>query len=133
MRRLIFISMLVLLSVLLAACGGSSTPTASDEGSQLQPVNIAVSTDPSPTMMGDIELVFTITDGSGNPIEGAAVDVSADHTDMTGMTMGGAATDQGGGKYAINANFSMSGNWKLTVYVRKDGLDYKEDIDFKIQ
>ena len=74
-----------------------------------------------------------ITDGDGNPIEGATVDVSADHTDMTGMTMGGAATDQGGGKYAINANFSMSGNWKLTVYVRKDGLDYKEDIDFKVQ
>jgi hypothetical protein len=61
------------------------------------------------------------------------VDVSADHTDMTGMGMNGAATDQGGGKYSINANFSMMGNWKLTVYVRKDGLDYKEDIDYKIQ
>jgi hypothetical protein len=61
------------------------------------------------------------------------VDVSTDHTGMTGMTMGGAATDQGGGTYAIKANFSMSGNWKLTVHVRKDGLDYKEDIDLKIQ
>lgn len=133
MRKLFFISMFVLASVLLSACGGASTPAASNDGASSQQVNIAVSTNPSPAMMGDMELVLMITDGDGNPIEGATVDVSADHTDMTGMTMGGAATDQGGGKYAINANFSMSGNWKLTVYVRKDGLDYKEDIDFKVQ
>ena len=130
MRKLIFISVLVLLSVLLAACGGAATPA---DTTSAKPVNIAVSTNPNPAMMGDIELVFTITDEHGSTIEGATVDVSVDHTDMTGMTMGGAATDQGGGKYAINANFSMSGNWKLTVYVRKDGLDYKEDIEFKVQ
>lgn len=133
MRKFIVINLFVLVSVLLAACGGAPTPSASDDGASSQQVNIAVSTNPTPAMMGDIELVLTITDGSGNPIEGASVDVSADHTDMTGMTMGGAATDQGGGKYAINANFSMSGSWNLTVYVRKDGLDYKEDIEFKVQ
>jgi hypothetical protein len=133
MRRSIFFSMMVLLTVLLAACGGASTPAAGGDGASSQQVNIAVSTNPSPAMMGDIELVFAITDADGNPIEGAKVDVSADHIDMTGMTMGGAATDQGSGRYAIKANFSMSGNWKLTVYVRKDGLDYKEDIQLKIQ
>ena len=130
MRKTIFISVFVLLSVLLAACGSAATPA---DTTSAKPVNIAVSTNPNPAMMGDMELVFTITDEHGSPIEGATVDVSVDHTDMTGMTMDGAATDQGGGKYAINANFSMSGNWKLTVYVRKDGLDYKEDIEFKVQ
>jgi hypothetical protein len=130
MRKTIFISVLVLLSALLAACGGADTPS---DTTSTKPVNIAVSANPNPAMMGDLELVFTITDADGKPIEGATVDVSADHTDMTGMTMGGAATDQGGGQYAINANFSMSGNWKLTLYVRKDGLDYKEDIGFKVQ
>jgi hypothetical protein len=133
MRKIIFISMLVLSSVLLAACGGASTPASNSNSASSQQANIAVSTNPNPATMGALELVFTITDADGNPIEGAKVDVSADHIDMTGMTMGGAATDQGGGKYAINANFSMSGNWRLTVYVRKDGLDYKEDIDFKVQ
>jgi hypothetical protein len=131
MRKMFFISMFVLLSVLLAACGaGASTPVPSTSA---KPVNIAVSTNPNPSVGGEAELVFAITDADGNPIEGAKVDISADHTDMTGMTMGGAATDQGGGRYAIKANFSMSGNWKLTVYVRKDGLDYKEDIQLKIQ
>ena len=130
MRKTIFISLLVLLSVLLVACGGAGTPADATPAKQ---VNIKVESNPNPAMMGDMELVFTITDADGTPIEGAKVDVSADHTDMTGMTMDGAATDQGDGRYAINANFSMSGNWKLTVYVRKDGLDYKEDIDFKVQ
>mgnify|MGYP001325415708 CR=1 FL=1 len=142
MRKMFFISMLVLLAGVLAACGGSAQPAAPVESGSSSPVNIQIETNPSPAMtlapgasagVGDMELILIITDGDGKPIEGATVDVSADHTDMTGMGMSGLATDQGGGRYSINANFSMSGNWRLTVYVRKDGLDYKEDIDIKIQ
>jgi len=130
MRRLFFVSLFVL-SVLLAACGGGTTPAAE---SSAKLVNIKVESSPSPAGVGDAELIFTITDAKGSPIEGARVDVSADHTDMTGMGMSGAATDQSAGRYSINANFSMTGNWKLTVYVRNDaGLDYKEDIEFKVQ
>ncbi|MEW6030287.1 MAG: FixH family protein [Chloroflexota bacterium] len=130
MRKTIFIGVLVLASVLLAACGGAAEPV---DSTSAKPVNIVVSTNPNPAMMGDTEIILTITDADGNPIEGATVDVSADHTDMTGMGMSGLATEQGGGKYAITASFSMSGNWLLTIYVRKDRLDYKEDIKFEIQ
>jgi hypothetical protein len=130
MRKIIFISLLVLLPILITACGGATTAAPSAAS---KPVNIELSTNPNPAATGDVELVFTLTDVEGNPVEGATVDVSADHIDMTGMTMGGPATDQGNGRYAINASFSMSGNWKLTVYVRKDGLDYKEDIDLTIR
>lgn len=129
MRKVIFIGMLVMMSVLLAACGSASTPAVTSS----KPVNIKVETNPNPPVMGDIEVILDVTDANGNPIEGATVDVSADHIDMTGMDMSGAATDQGSGKYAINANFSMSGNWKLKVYVRKEGLDYSEEIDLSIQ
>jgi len=130
MRKLIFTSMLVLMSVLLASCGSAVT---SADATPAKPVNIKFETNPNPAMKGDLELILTITDGSGNPIEGATVDVSVDHTDMTGMGMSGLATEQGGGKYAIKANFSDSGNWLLTVYVRKEGLDYKEEIEFQVQ
>lgn len=134
MRKMFFISsMFVVLAVVLAACGGSAQPAAPVESGSSSQVNITVESNPSPAMMGDMELILIITDGDGKPIEGATVDVSADHTDMTGMGMSGLATEQGGGRYSINANFSMSGNWKITVYVRKDGLDYKEDIEFKVQ
>ena len=132
MRKLVLIPVFVLLCVLLVACGSGSAVTPAPESSG-KPVNIEVETNPNPAAMGDIELVLSITDAGGEPIEGATVDVSATHTDMTGMDMSGVATEQGGGKYAINANFSMSGNWKLKVYVRKEGLDYSEEIDLPVQ
>jgi hypothetical protein len=132
MRRLILVNVIVLLAVFLAACGSGSTPTSAPQDSG-KLVNIKVDTNPKPAAMGDIELMLNITDASGNPIEGATVDVTATHTDMAGMDMSGAATEQGAGKYAINANFSMSGNWKLKVYVRKEGLDYSEEVDLPVQ
>lgn len=132
MRRLILVNVIVLLAVFLAACGSGSTATSAPQDSG-KPVNIKVDTNPNPAAMGDIELVFNITDSNGKPIEGATVDVTATHIDMTGMDMSGAATEQSTGKYAINANFSMSGNWKLKVYVRKEGLDYSEEIELPVQ
>ena len=130
MRKFIFISLLVALSVLLAACGSVETPVDTTSSKQ---VNIKVETNPSPAMKGDIELMFTIADVNGNPIEGAKVDVAAEHPSMAGMGMSGQATEQGGGKYSIKANFSDSGDWVLTIYVRKDALDYKEEIELPIQ
>ena len=132
MRRLILICVIVLLAVFLAACasGSTVTPSAQESG---KPVNIRVDTNPNPAAVGDIELVFNITDSNGKPIEGATVDVTATHIDMTGMDMSGAATEQSIGKYAINANFSMSGDLKLKLYVRKDGLDYSEEIELPVQ
>ena len=132
MRRLILFNVIVLLAVFLAACGSGSATTSAPQDSE-KPVNIEVDTNPNPAAMGDIELVLNITDPSGNPIEGATVDVTATHIDHAGMDMSGAATEQGAGKYAINANFSMSGNWKLKVYVRKDSLDYSEEMDLQVQ
>lgn len=132
MRRLILVNVIVLLAVFLVACGSgdAATPVPQNSG---KPVNISVDTNPNPAAMGDIELILNVTDASGNPIEGATVDVTAIHIDMAGMDMSGVATGQGEGKYAIKANFSMSGNWKLKVYVRREGLDYSEEIDLQIQ
>jgi YtkA-like len=129
MRKIFFVSAILLMAILLAACGNAATPAATSG----KPLNVKVETKPNPAVMGDLELILTVTDANGQPIEGATVDVSANHTDMAGMDMNGAATEQGAGKYAINANFSMSGNWKLKVYVRKEGLDYSEELALPIQ
>lgn len=130
MRKFIFISLLVALSVVLAACGSAATPADTTSSGQ---VNIGVETNPTPAVKGDVELIFTVTDASGAPIEGAKVDVSAEHPAMAGMGMSGQATEQGGGKYSIKANFSDSGDWVLTIYVRNGELDYKEVIEFSVQ
>lgn len=130
MRKFIFISLLVALSVILAACGSAATPADTSSSGQ---VNIKLETNPSPAVKGDIELMFTITDASGTPLEGAKVDLAAEHPAMAGMGMSGQATEQGGGKYSIKANFSDSGDWVLTIDVHKGELDYKEDIEFPVQ
>lgn len=127
MRKILFTGVIMLLAILLAGCGSAGTEPPG------KPVNIKVETNPSPAAMGELELILTIVDANGQPIEGATVDVNVVHTDMTGMDMSGVATEQVAGKYAINANFSMSGNWKLKVYVRKEGLDYSEEIPLSIQ
>jgi hypothetical protein len=130
MRLAKFILLVSGLSILLAACGAVQTtevtPTAA-------PVTITMITNPASPMMGDMTLQFTVADDKGQPVTGADFDVIADHTDMGGMTMHGKATEQGIGVYAITANFTMSGNWKLTVQVKKDALDYKRDISLKIK
>jgi nitrogen fixation protein FixH len=130
MRKFMLINLIVALSVVLAACSSTATPADTSSSGQ---VNIKLETSPTPAVKGDIELIFTITDASGAPIEGAKVDVAAEHPSMAGMGMSGQATEQGGGKYSIKANFSDSGDWVLTIYVRKGELDYKEDIEFPIQ
>ena len=130
MRSLLLKVLVVGISIYLAACGGSeqATPAATTA-----PVTITLDTNPNPPIAGDVELVFTVVDEKGQPISGADFDVIADHTEMNGMTMHGKATDQGNGSYAIKTIFSMAGKWKLTVQVRKEALDFKQEIDLEIK
>lgn len=126
----VMIFSLMALALILSACGSAPVPAETTSTSQ---VSIKLETIPAPAVKGDVELVFSVTDGNDAPIEGAKVDVEAEHPAMAGMGMSGQATDLGGGKYSIKANFSDSGDWKLTVYVRKGELDYKEELDFPVQ
>jgi hypothetical protein len=135
MRKSVLVGLFVVMTAVLVACGSAaSTPMQGGApAGGAKDVNIVVASNPTPAVTGDVELLFTITDKDGKPIEGAKVDVNAEHPSMAGMGMSGLATEQGGGKYSIKANFSDSGKWMLTVYVRKDSLDYKEEIEFEIQ
>jgi hypothetical protein len=122
-----WIGIWVILAVVLTGCS-----SAQPQATETDPVKITLNTNPPTPAVGDIELVLELKDPQGQPLTEATVDVSADHTDMSGMTMNGLATEQEDGKYAITADFSMSGNWKVTVYARKEGLDFKKDFELKI-
>jgi len=124
--RLIVIVLILILAALLAGCASQTQEESTD------PVKFTFETNPAPPVAGKNEIILKLQDQDGKLLTGATVDVSADHTDMTGMTMSGPATEQEDGKYAITADFSMSGTWKITAYVRKDGLDVKKDFELKI-
>ena len=123
-----WIGMIVIMAGLLAGCSRAvqTLETTTD------PVKFTFKTNPAPSVVGKNEIILELQDNKGQPLTGAIVDVSADHTDMSGMTMEGAATEQGNGKYAITADFSMSGTWKITIIVRKESLDIKKDFELKI-
>lgn len=85
-----------------------------------------------PSVLGNIELQFAVTDNTGQPVKEADLELIADHTNMSDMTIHVKATDQGNGLYAINANFSMPGIWKVTFKVKKGNLEHMQDIVLKI-
>jgi hypothetical protein len=84
----------LLVTLLLAGCAGSGSQGAPAAAGQ---ATINLVTNPNPAKVGDVELRFTISDSQGQPVTAADFDVFADHTDMTGMTMHGKATEQGNG------------------------------------
>jgi hypothetical protein len=124
--RLIVIVVILILAAMLAGCAAQTEEEATAS------IQFTLETNPAPPVTGKNEIILRLQDQDGEPLTGAIVEVSADHTDMTGMTMSGSATEQEGGKYAITADFSMSGTWKITAYVRKDGLDVNKDFELKI-
>ena len=124
--RLIVIVVILILAAMLAGCAAQTEEEATAS------IQFTLETNPAPPVTGKNEIILRLQDQDGKPLTGANVIVNADHTDMTGMTMSGSATEQEGGKYAITADFSMSGTWKITAYVRKDGLDVNKDFELKI-
>lgn len=111
----------------VSACSSSqATPTSTL-------ASIKLTTNPNPPASGKIELIATITDANGQPLDEAEVFVFSSHTEMTSMAMNGKAIAKGAGKYALQTNFSMNGRWKITVQVKKPPLNITESfiVDFK--
>jgi len=129
MKKFLISALFLTLALVLVACGGGAAPAAAAAPQAI----IKMETNPNPAVVGDLQLAFMITDQSGAPIEGAKIDVGAEHPSMSGMGMSGAATEQGGGKYAIKANFSDSGSWKITVHLVKGELDLKQELPLEVK
>ncbi|MBE2234737.1 MAG: FixH family protein [Anaerolinea sp.] len=130
LKSLIF-TVLMVAVLLISACAPAATPTPAGSG---QP-QISLSTNPSPpTSNVQTELIIDALDAGGQPLTGATVNILAD---MVGHSMGvmqGEAIEQGEGRYATFAPFSMSGEWKVTVEVRnEDGLLLRQDVILPVQ
>jgi len=122
---LVALMLLAVLAGTLSGCGAAPTlsPSPSAAGA-----SITLTTNPEPPTSGDVELIVMVNDAQGQPISDADVYLFVDHTDMKGMGMNGKATSQGNGRYAITAGFEMTGNWKVTVQVKKSPLDMAQDF-----
>jgi hypothetical protein len=80
----------------------------------------------------DYEMVITLSDAAGKPVDGASV-----YLDLTmpGMTMGvnqPLADSRGGGRYTVHAVFSMEGNWRTVVHASVAGEEYVAGFDHPV-
>jgi Cu(I)/Ag(I) efflux system membrane fusion protein len=94
-------------------------------------LTLTLSTQPEKTKAGENLLRLKITDQAGKPITDAQV--SFNYTmNMPGMVLSKAeAKLSNDGFYETNANFGMTGEWDVTVIVRRSGQKEKQER-FKI-
>jgi hypothetical protein len=129
--RLTIFALLILLFLLLVACGGNTRFRA--DTTTADSVNITLATNPTHPQMGQVELVATVKDEQGQPINNAEVYIFANHTGHGGMDVQGKATNQGEGVYTVMTDFSMSGMWKVTVQVNQDKEIITQGFDLEVE
>ena len=96
----------------------SSIALANGVTSRAGKFTVALSSQPSPPIVGENMLIMTVKDGD-KPLSGAGVAV---HIDMTSMPMPAdaqATPGKAAGEYGASLNFSMAGTWKVDVAVQQ--------------
>jgi hypothetical protein len=108
---------LLLILPLIAACRQSARPVETAAG-----VEIALEIEPQPPTVGAATLQVTVTDSGGDPVENASVDVRGD-MDHAGMVpvLGVAEESAGAGQYVVPFEWTMGGDWIVTVTVNLPG------------
>lgn len=126
--RFLALPLMAMVVIVLAGCGS----TAGLDTTASSP-DVTMVTNPDPVQTGQVELIFTVTDEKGASLSGAEVLVTADHVGHSGMTLNGAATEQDEGRYAITADISMDGDWKVTVQINKDSTNFSKEFQLKAE
>lgn len=116
---------LIVLTQALAACGPPATPT--------NDLVLTLHVEPATLQVGQANLVVTVTDKDGKPVDDARVEVEGNmtHPGMAPVT----AQVEGGtnGTYRLPFTWSMGGDWVISVTARlPDGRQSQADFPFSV-
>lgn len=101
----------------------SNTSTAAD-------VNITYEPDRNPAVLGEATVAVTLTNANGQPITDAVVDVVGDMTHAGMMPIFSKGTHSENGQYTVPLEWTMAGDWILTVTVTlSDGSKHDQQFD----
>lgn len=97
----------------LALLVGCSARKAATDGAPELEVQLTI--EPSPALMGEAELIIVLSSPGGEPLSGAQIEVKGDmaHTGMTPVF--GEAREAQPGVYLVPFEWTMAGEWHLTV------------------
>lgn len=107
--------------VALAGCAGAPAP-ASRQEQTIDGLAIGFEAADTARINTSQEFIVTLADQSGQPVEGAAVYLDLTMTQMPMGTNRPVATDEGGGRYRVQAAYTMIGPWEITVFAEVDGV-----------
>ena len=128
MKKQTFLALLLLILLIpLAACARQSQQPAAGD------VEMTLAVRPDPPAVGDATLEITLTDGEGNPIEDARLNVKGDMS-HAGMEPVLAEVEGGaGGVYQVPFRWTMGGDWFVTVdAVLADGTTISRRFDLAV-
>ena len=126
--KVISLSLFVLLAVgLLPGCR---------RGSELDPApgyEVELIVQPSPAVVGHAQLELKLTDPDGQPVQGATITARGDMT-HPGMTpVLAEATELGSGRYTVAFEWTMAGDWIVTIEVElHDGTLFERTFDLSV-
>ena len=125
MQKTIFSLLLIsTFALLLAACGGRNSANQNNHN-----YNIEVSA--ASTQVGTTDLMVTIKDGDGQPVNDATVNIKGDMSHAGMQPVLGESSSATGGMYTIPYEWTMAGDWFVTVDVTlADGTVISERVDF---
>lgn len=111
------IALIALLAAALCACGGDPAPLRQEQ--TVDGVTIGLEAAATPRLNAAQELVVTLADAQGAPIDGASVYIGLEMPAMPMGTNAPIADGLGQGRYrAANVVMNMTGEWELTVVAK---------------
>jgi hypothetical protein len=122
---------LFLIACTLFAGGCTRRSAATDQAPDLR-VEI-VELRPDPPSVGEVVLTMRLTDARGSPLSGANLELKADMT-HAGMTpVFGNVIDEGEGIYRSTFEWTMAGDWILTVSgTLEDGRVFHRELQVSV-
>jgi hypothetical protein len=118
-------TLVAMLLLLLTACGGPSTIA---ERRQVDGLTVALERPTQIEILQSYDLLVTLTDASGQPIDGASVYFDLDMPTMPMDNNHPIAEPLGGGRYQAKALFTMEGEWRTTVRAKVAGKEHAAEF-----
>jgi hypothetical protein len=108
---LIFLTML-LWGGLLTGCGRIQSQTQDSAD-----LNIDLSVEPAQPAVGPAQLIVTVTDAAGQPIDDASLNIEGNMTHAGMVPVFAQASGGENGRYAVPFEWTMGGDWVVTVEI----------------
>jgi hypothetical protein len=115
-------------ALLLVSCGGTPGEQQTVDG-----LTIGLERPDKVALLENYTYTVTLSDASGNPVEGATVYLEQD---MPAMPMGSnqpLGEPLGGGKYQIKSVFTMEGDWVVKIHASVAGKDHVATFEQKVE